>query len=189
MRTVTINVTEDDILMGVARSCLVCPLALAIGRTFEERVFVSVRDKQVDGIWIELPQSAKDFQTSFDSGKTASPFSFEITLPDQRIPMLLIASNLRHDHAKQLAEQLNKRIGERYGFEVVGTGMEERGLTFDVYAKNIREGETIGDMDRWIAGYVAGMRDSSQDKLQDRNHPTWNREQLTGVSDFGWGDW
>jgi hypothetical protein len=83
MRTITVNVTQEDIDAGEPGHACGCPLALAIARATDCKVFI------VAGIWTStsghrgpLPESAHRWYWAFDQGKPVSPFSFTIEWPE-----------------------------------------------------------------------------------------------------------
>lgn len=82
MRTVTIEVTEEDIKNGKPMSSCLCPLALAISRCAQvPRVFVFCRQFEINWHKSDLPSSAWHFYYDFDAGRKVKPFKFELQIP------------------------------------------------------------------------------------------------------------
>lgn len=85
MRTITINVTQEDIDKGIKNSCFNCALALSAKRALED-ANLSVGAKTI--FWVtklvdfNLPQVAIDFIKAFDTNQPVSPFTFDLTLAD-----------------------------------------------------------------------------------------------------------
>jgi len=80
-----IQVTEDDILLGVQGDCKECPVANALNRIFPDAKIISVIDFSAimllkDGSTksYSLPSIASDFIHNFDMGRKVYPFEFEI---------------------------------------------------------------------------------------------------------------
>lgn len=83
METKTIQVTEEDSLLGKQRDQMACPVALAIRRAFgnlpERSVSVSRYVIYVDGIRYAVPVAARERIKAFDeSGVPMKPFEFEL---------------------------------------------------------------------------------------------------------------
>lgn len=80
-----IDVTADDILHGVRKSCSQCPLAYAFSRELGYCVNVhggrATNYKLGDGriFMCYLPIDAQIFMLDFDSGYPVEPFSFNVT--------------------------------------------------------------------------------------------------------------
>jgi len=76
-----IKVTQQDIDAGTRRSCLGCPIALALGRMVPG---VSVGQGQI--IWVadgeyherDTPSAVRRFISSFDDGYPVEPVVFDI---------------------------------------------------------------------------------------------------------------
>lgn len=80
-RTVTIEVTAEDIERGARIDPERCPIALACRRALPD-IAVSVDGYGIDEYdLIPTPDVAAKFITSFDTGKTVEPFSFELRIP------------------------------------------------------------------------------------------------------------
>jgi hypothetical protein len=80
MKTVTVQVTEEDIRDGQRHSCLSCPVAKAIGRATGKwcQVVCScwwLRNR----IPLRLPDDAITFIDRFDRQLAVKPISFEIS--------------------------------------------------------------------------------------------------------------
>ena len=81
---VKIEVSSNDILLGVRFSTRECPISPAVSRVVKRgyRVYVA------GNLWIEpdaalvtLPRSADRFRTAFDLCKPVNPFRFVVDLP------------------------------------------------------------------------------------------------------------
>jgi hypothetical protein len=80
-RTKIIRVLKQDILRGVQKDCLRCPVALAIRRArFIPKSMVLVGNRYVDqdNTWL-YPTKVNTFINRFDTGKPVKPFSFITT--------------------------------------------------------------------------------------------------------------
>lgn len=91
MRSVMVEVKQEDIDAGVSDSSKSCPVALAIKRASGFDVGVYGADDEFVDAWvsfigenspraIDLPTSARDFIAGFDLGHEVDPFSFELVL-------------------------------------------------------------------------------------------------------------
>lgn len=80
MKTVTINVLQDDINKGWANNPGACPIALAAARTLRVPCTVGDETLSVDNYrsFATLPLSAQAFVLTFDLGGSVSPFSFDV---------------------------------------------------------------------------------------------------------------
>lgn len=59
-----------------------CPIKLAMKEAgFCDPLVSTSKVSYSTGLWIDLPQSAKDFIEGFDNGRYVRPFSFEIEVP------------------------------------------------------------------------------------------------------------
>ena len=77
----TINVTQEDILLGVEVSCDGCPIARAISRAIpSSKVFVLGDKAIIDSVWVSLPRECLEFVCRFDNGLPVAPFSFTLDL-------------------------------------------------------------------------------------------------------------
>jgi hypothetical protein len=89
MKRLIINVTARDIANGLPRKCDKCPVALAIIRRVDRKYKVEVAPHEVTvsgdsgSVRVTLPESAKDFISSFDYSDRAltKPFHFPLELP------------------------------------------------------------------------------------------------------------
>jgi hypothetical protein len=85
-RTVTIEVTDEDITNGRPQEPYACPIYLAGKRAGLERL--RVRSSTLDvyegdrRMCIPLPLEAGYFVARFDRGGSVYPFSFTVELPD-----------------------------------------------------------------------------------------------------------
>lgn len=85
-KTITINVTADDIKKGFKGSCCSCPIALAAGRVLKHTQIVvpgghiTVWQKQFIYKTYSLTKKAKKFILDFDSGKNVKPFKFRTSV-------------------------------------------------------------------------------------------------------------
>ncbi len=78
-----INVTAEHIKRGKPKSCVYCPVALALKEQFAPVVFNGWYvwcPPLVKGALIEMPQEVLDFAADFDAGKPVEPFSFELAI-------------------------------------------------------------------------------------------------------------
>lgn len=74
-----INITQEDIDSGCKGNCSLCPIALALSRTFNTReVQVSNSYIRVGEKWYFIPIQARFFIRSFDTYRAVQPFSFEL---------------------------------------------------------------------------------------------------------------
>lgn len=90
MTKIKVEVTQDDIDMGLACSASCCPIALAVKRTLRENgdsfggVFVGSKAVRVQrkeyapSIHYNLPVEAVDFIIAFDDGHDVKPFILEL---------------------------------------------------------------------------------------------------------------
>ncbi len=87
-RTVTVEVTAEDIAAGERDSCERCPIAIAVQRTGLIRVHADA-----DAIWgwpddgddtesigCDTPDIAARFMEDFDTGEPVEPFAFTVEL-------------------------------------------------------------------------------------------------------------
>jgi len=90
-KKITIEVTDDDIKNGIAKSCNQCPVALATKRAFEiDNLSIDVEYEHLE-VFLEstnkhlvfpLPVLCVDFIESFDKAdKDLKTFSFELEVP------------------------------------------------------------------------------------------------------------
>ena len=84
----TINVTQEDIKLGVPTDECKCPIALACRRAIGMPVRVDAYAITVSGVTCCLPNEVDSFIQAFDTvGRRAvEPFSFEIELPEGITP-------------------------------------------------------------------------------------------------------
>jgi hypothetical protein len=99
MTKLKIKVTEENIRNGQAYSTLFCPIALAIRDVLPD-ARVSSEFIVDDGYTIILPQTARDFILRFDFPdchlSPASPFEFEIDIPDEIVDKINIEKLKNH---------------------------------------------------------------------------------------------
>lgn len=86
MKTVRVDVTQDDIAAGQQCSSFACPIALAARRVLKDPFpcvggNVLLTEDANDGR-LPLPPAARAFIRRFDHAETVEPFSFELTLPE-----------------------------------------------------------------------------------------------------------
>lgn len=86
-----VSVTADDIAAGVARDCVACPVALAVGRaTGDDHASIHERDwtlrVEVWGRSIVAPYEVRMFVNAFDGHLERKPKPFEFELPDDGDP-------------------------------------------------------------------------------------------------------
>lgn len=82
MKTITVNVTSEDILRGIRNNCHFCPIALALKRKLKNQdawvgpteFFLGHSYDQ----YIDIPNICINFMSTFDEGKYVDPFSFTI---------------------------------------------------------------------------------------------------------------
>lgn len=93
-----IEVTQEDIDKGDKRNCCTCPIALALSRYSDKKLYLgcniiytkpfflwtNIHDKQEDSAYkiVDLPQKAQHFIARFDSFYTREevhPFSFNLS--------------------------------------------------------------------------------------------------------------
>ena len=84
MVSISLDVTEADILEGKRNLADCCPIALAIRRRYPYSsnyvpVEVSCSQARIKGIWYDLPDEAKSFIRDFDCGRPVKPFTFRVT--------------------------------------------------------------------------------------------------------------
>lgn len=86
-RTVTVEVTAEDIERGKPRAACDCPVALAAGRVFESPHVGVFRvgddlDLFVLGFGQMRPsEEMRRFVDDFDAGRPVAPFTFTVELP------------------------------------------------------------------------------------------------------------
>lgn len=88
-RTVTINVTQEDIDNGKRRTAYGCPVWLALSRVFPGKSIATDSHSGSIGFWyFDTPRAVSAFINmfdagDFDAGDSVSPFSFELEgVPD-----------------------------------------------------------------------------------------------------------
>lgn len=81
-KTKTIHVTQHDINCGFQRSNSSCPIALAVGRVFDDAPVIVRTATIAVGCSNEmrLPRSARTFVVRYDGGDVVAPFSFRLDL-------------------------------------------------------------------------------------------------------------
>jgi hypothetical protein len=84
MKTLTIEVTQEDIERGVKQECWDCPIALALFRTTGKEWSVAPSSCRELGTLTDyiFPAEATEFIRSFDLGYPVSPFSFKLEVPE-----------------------------------------------------------------------------------------------------------
>lgn len=84
MRTLTINVTQEDIDKGIKESCFSCPVAKALRRVMSNSTYIRVGNPTVTvgSCTTQLPIVASHFISKFDIDQPVSPFTFDLTLAD-----------------------------------------------------------------------------------------------------------
>lgn len=88
-KTITVNVTQEDIETGIANDCLHCPIALAISRELPSS-FPKVRNSNAGLLgrfsgWADLPVQAQTFIELFDAGQSVAPITFDLTFDGFKI--------------------------------------------------------------------------------------------------------
>ena len=86
-KTLTVNVTEQDILFGERDNCLECPVARALNRHGVDDIevfidYVVFFDSDKNRVRIPLPTHVTGAIRRFDDGGTVAPFSFRIEVPE-----------------------------------------------------------------------------------------------------------
>lgn len=83
MKTIHVEVTQEDIDSGVPTHCCECPLARALSRAACEPVDVVVRKAffAFDEIGFDLPPVAVLFRRDFDAGRYVRPIVFDVEVP------------------------------------------------------------------------------------------------------------
>jgi hypothetical protein len=80
-----VNVTQKDVNLGVPKSCVNCPISLAIKRLFKsagcqvysEKVLIFTNGRVDTFI---LPREAQEFIIEFDQFKLVKPFRFTLSV-------------------------------------------------------------------------------------------------------------
>lgn len=76
-----IEVTADDIFMGIAGRCRDCPIARAVCRAAgvpASWLAVHSRYAMIDGKRYTLPVEAQAFIRTYDLGREVEPFTFDL---------------------------------------------------------------------------------------------------------------
>jgi hypothetical protein len=87
MRTVTVNVTQEDIDRGRRGSCGRCPVARAIRRDARltnilvDPFYVVVGLATPAFFTVHLPRIARRFIEAFDAGRPVRPIAFPLRVP------------------------------------------------------------------------------------------------------------
>ncbi len=91
MKTIKIEVTQDDIDNGLQGNCISCPIGRAINRLLNQNYFgratydlVKIHSKPSCGVVYvyPMPIHGGNFITSFDKCYKVKPFSFDIDIPE-----------------------------------------------------------------------------------------------------------
>lgn len=86
MKTITVEVTAQDIARGLRQHCQLCPIALALIRCAPNVSRVDVdwvsaclmlADSE-DGLHATLPMSARRFVKRFDNAEPVAPLTFQL---------------------------------------------------------------------------------------------------------------
>lgn len=90
---VTVQVTAEDIRLGLPGECSRCPIAYALLRLLPEPIAwhagpmsLHVRNKDRELLSMCVPVEARDFMYSFDRGQPVDPFSFEVEMIEELEP-------------------------------------------------------------------------------------------------------
>jgi hypothetical protein len=76
-----IQVTQEDIDLGVKCSCSKCPVARAIHRETSEFVAAGLTVVIIGKSRpVQLPDEVEEFIQAFDEGQLVTPFSFELNV-------------------------------------------------------------------------------------------------------------
>lgn len=87
MRTIVINVTQEDIDEGLPDKCSQCPVALAVKRYVRPRYYIMVSAQHLtvyppgpalDQCLYPMPDSVSNFVQNFDDAQRVKPFEFEL---------------------------------------------------------------------------------------------------------------
>lgn len=86
-KTITVNVTQEDIDHGVANNCFKCPIARAVERALPGsdptvRNFVYLYGTHCGSA--DLPLKAGEFIDRFDNNESVSPLTFDLTFHEFR---------------------------------------------------------------------------------------------------------
>lgn len=84
MKTITIEVTEEDISTGKREKCFNCPVALAMARHLGQLVKIGSFTWKIAGHEpFTLPHKAQRFISSFDNEgpESVCPFTFTVEVP------------------------------------------------------------------------------------------------------------
>ena len=82
-KTVSVDVTHDDIAKGLKSRPGRCPISIAVARAIGAQCNVYWDNMHVLGsskAVVSLPPAAKFFIQDFDSGEDVQPFIFEISI-------------------------------------------------------------------------------------------------------------
>jgi len=86
MKTLTIEVTQEDIDKGCRASPWSCPVALALERANGKQYSVGTKSFNERFKYYEdslnLPEHVQDFILRFDTSKPVQPFSFQINIEE-----------------------------------------------------------------------------------------------------------
>ena len=84
MRTVRVDVTQEDIDKGLRGNAFSCPIARAIDRLAVcDCVEVGDDEIYLDAQGVPMSHEALCFVSDFDSGNMVEPFHFDLALPEQ----------------------------------------------------------------------------------------------------------
>lgn len=75
-----IQVTQKDILSGIAGDCSACPVALALFRATGADIKVGPEEIAVGHSTYISPLVVRDFVDAFDARKMVWPFTFELPI-------------------------------------------------------------------------------------------------------------
>lgn len=88
MKTIHIEVTQDDINRGIPKNACRCPIALAVRRTTGVECavrpcgsYLHQNGSGIDVVSFALPDIASRFIKMFDEYGSVQPFSFDISIP------------------------------------------------------------------------------------------------------------
>lgn len=83
MKTITVEVTQEDIENGECGQCQTCPIALALGRaTGRPWMVTDTFAFESNGTsYARLPGVAQGFVLRFDENHPVAPFTFTIEAP------------------------------------------------------------------------------------------------------------
>lgn len=88
LKTVMVNVTQEDISDGLRFNAFECPVAIALRRATGKDCACNDRglwnfSADYTNLYRKLPKSVRDLPRKFDQGKPVTPISFKIRYKPQ----------------------------------------------------------------------------------------------------------